>query len=166
MVKMTIFDVVFNNERFSFGFLVVRELPILSLANPGMEHLVDTSTTEYTSMLLNCRDGALAQQLAHKLSLVSNTTTSMWVEKKRKSFNWKSIFLFFSSEIFEIQRQNRCTIFHHCYIRQHNTIPIYFLLIRIFVIQLQIILDLFRQSKFFFFCFNEIFLLNFQIPLK
>lgn len=70
----------FFNDKFfffPFVFLVVRELPILSLANPGMERLVDTSTAEYTSMLLNCRDGALAQQLAHKLSLVSNTTTSM-----------------------------------------------------------------------------------------
>ena len=57
--------------------LVVRELPILSLANPGMERIVDSSTAEYTSMLLNCRDGALAQQLAHKLSIVANTATSM-----------------------------------------------------------------------------------------
>jgi len=31
--------------------LVVRELPILSLANPGMERIVDSSTAEYTSML-------------------------------------------------------------------------------------------------------------------
>lgn len=57
--------------------LVVRELPVLSLANPGMERIVDSSTAEYTGMLLNCRDGVLAQQLAHKLSLVSNTTATM-----------------------------------------------------------------------------------------
>ncbi|CAF3970501.1 unnamed protein product, partial [Rotaria sordida] len=56
---------------------VVRELPVLSLANPGMERIVDSSTAEYTSMLLNCRDGSLAQQLAHKLSIVSNTATSI-----------------------------------------------------------------------------------------
>ncbi|CAF1578808.1 unnamed protein product, partial [Adineta ricciae] len=56
---------------------VVRELPVLSLANHGMERIVDSSTAEYTSMLLNCRDGALAQQLAHKLSIVANTTTSI-----------------------------------------------------------------------------------------
>ncbi len=58
-------------------FIVVRELPVLSLANPGMERIVDSSTAEYTSMLLNCRDGSLAQQLAHKLSIVANTATSM-----------------------------------------------------------------------------------------
>jgi len=58
-------------------FLVVRELPVLSLANPGMDRIVDSSTAEYTSMLLNCRDGSLAQQLAHKLSIVANTATSM-----------------------------------------------------------------------------------------
>jgi hypothetical protein len=58
-------------------FVVVRELPVLSLANPGMERIVDSSTAEYTSMLLNCRDGSLAQQLAHKLSIVANTATSM-----------------------------------------------------------------------------------------
>lgn len=57
--------------------IVVRELPVLSLANPGMERIVDNSTAEYTSMLLNCRDGSLAQQLAHKLSIVANTATSM-----------------------------------------------------------------------------------------
>lgn len=56
---------------------VVRELPVLSLANPGMERIVDSSTAEYTSMLLNCRDGSLAQQLAHKLSIVANTATSI-----------------------------------------------------------------------------------------
>ncbi|CAF2791008.1 unnamed protein product [Rotaria sp. Silwood2] len=56
---------------------VVRELPVLSLANPGMERIVDSSTAEYTSMLLNCRDGSLAQQLAHKLSIVANTVTSI-----------------------------------------------------------------------------------------
>jgi hypothetical protein len=56
---------------------VVRELPVLSLANPGMERIVDSSTAEYTSMLLNCRDGSLAQQLAHKLSIVAHTATSM-----------------------------------------------------------------------------------------
>jgi hypothetical protein len=56
---------------------VVRELPVLSLANPGMDRIVDSSTAEYTSMLLNCRDGSLAQQLAHKLSIVANTATSM-----------------------------------------------------------------------------------------
>ncbi|UJR14694.1 hypothetical protein I4U23_001687 [Adineta vaga] len=55
----------------------VRELPVLSLANPGMERIVDSSTAEYTSMLLNCRDGALAQQLANKLSIVANTATSI-----------------------------------------------------------------------------------------
>jgi hypothetical protein len=60
-----------------FLSLVVRELPVLSLANPGMERIVDSSTAEYTSMLLNCRDGSLAQQLAHKLSIVANTATSM-----------------------------------------------------------------------------------------
>jgi len=47
------------------------------LANPGMERIVDSSTAEYTSMLLNCRDASLAQQLAHKLSIVANTATSM-----------------------------------------------------------------------------------------
>ncbi|CAF0741644.1 unnamed protein product [Adineta steineri] len=56
---------------------VIRELPVLSLANPGMERIVDSSTAEYTSMLLNCRDGSLAQQLAHKLSIVANTATSI-----------------------------------------------------------------------------------------
>jgi hypothetical protein len=56
---------------------VVRELPVLSLANPGMERIVDSSTAEYTSMLLNCRDGSLAQQLAHKLSIVAHTATSI-----------------------------------------------------------------------------------------
>ena len=58
---------------------MVRELPVLSLANPGMERIVDSSTAEYTSMLLNCREGALAQQLAYKLSLVANTATAMSV---------------------------------------------------------------------------------------
>ena len=61
----------------SSSLSVVRELPVLSLANPGMERIVDSSTSEYTSMLLNCRDGSLAQQLAHKLSIVANTATSM-----------------------------------------------------------------------------------------
>jgi hypothetical protein len=67
----------FHLYQFFFLSLVVRELPVLSLANPGMERIVDSSTAEYTSMLLNCRDGSLAQQLAHKLSIVANTATSM-----------------------------------------------------------------------------------------
>ena len=66
-----------NSKPFLFSYIVVRELPVLSLANPGMERIVDSSTAEYTSMLLNCRDGSLAQQLAHKLSIVANTGTSM-----------------------------------------------------------------------------------------
>jgi hypothetical protein len=67
----------FSLNFINFFSLVVRELPVLSLANPGMERIVDSSTAEYTSMLLNCRDGSLAQQLAHKLSIVANTATSM-----------------------------------------------------------------------------------------
>lgn len=62
---------------------MVRELPVLSLANPGMERIVDSSTADYTSMLLNCREGALAQQLAYKLSLVANTASSMSVFRSR-----------------------------------------------------------------------------------
>jgi len=42
-----------------------------------MERIVDSSTADYTSMLLNCRDGSLAQQLAHKLSIVASSANSM-----------------------------------------------------------------------------------------
>lgn len=70
-------DSISISKFFLIDSLVVRELPVLSLANPGMERIVDSSTSDYTSMLLNYRDGALAQQLAHKLSLVANTASAV-----------------------------------------------------------------------------------------
>ncbi len=42
-----------------------------------MERNTDNNTGEYTSMILNRRDGPLAQELANKLSIVANTNTSM-----------------------------------------------------------------------------------------
>ncbi len=42
-----------------------------------MDRIADNNTSEYTSTLLNRRDGPLAQELANKLSIVANTNTSM-----------------------------------------------------------------------------------------
>ncbi|CAF0804082.1 unnamed protein product [Didymodactylos carnosus] len=50
---------------------VVRELPILSLQNPGTESLLESMFADHTSMLLNCRDINLAQQLCQTLSQVN-----------------------------------------------------------------------------------------------
>ncbi|CAF1034937.1 unnamed protein product, partial [Didymodactylos carnosus] len=50
---------------------VVRELPILSLQNPGAESLLDPMFVDHTSMMLNCRDINLAQELCQTLSQVN-----------------------------------------------------------------------------------------------
>jgi hypothetical protein len=53
------------------------KLPVSSLSNQSMECVIDTNTSEYTSMLSNRRDGPLAQELANKLSIVANTNSLM-----------------------------------------------------------------------------------------